>query len=113
MWLRSGRRSSERGSRQTIEERTKPPLFLIAESLETSNDIEDSFLEATIKEEDQDRLLAMLRKKALTMDAMDCGQLLAFIKTLLSVRNCLLEKEQERGVEMMQEMARSASTGWR
>ena len=105
MWLRSGRRSSERGSRQTIEERTKPPLFLIAESLETSNDIEDSFLEATIKEEDQDRLLAMLRKKALTMATMNRAQLLAVIKTLLSVRKCLLEKEQERSVEMMQEMA--------
>ena len=39
------------------------------------------------------------------MDTMDCGQLLAFIKTLLSVGNCLVEKEQERGVEMMQEMA--------
>ena len=61
--------------------------------------------EAGIKEEDQDRLLAMLRKKALAMDTMDRAQLLAFIKTLLSVRNCLLEKEQERGVEMMQEMA--------
>ena len=36
---------------------------------------------------------------------MDLAQLLAFIKTQLSVRNCLLEKEQERGVEMMQEMA--------
>ena len=47
----------------------------------------------------------MLRKKALAMDTMDRAQLLAFIKTLLSVRNCLLEKEQERGVEMMQEMA--------
>ena len=47
----------------------------------------------------------MLRKKALAMDTMDRAQLLAFIKTLLSVRNCLLEREQERGVEMMQEMA--------
>ena len=62
--------------------------------------------EAGIEEEDQDRLLAMLRKKALDMDTMDRAQLLAFIKTLLSVRNCLLEKEQEHGVEMMQEMAR-------
>ena len=91
---------------KTIEERVKPPLLKIAESFEKSNDVEDSFLEAAIKEEDQDRLLAMLRKKALAMDTMDRAQLLAFIKTLLSVRNCLVEKEQEeRGVEMMQEMA--------
>ena len=70
--------------------------------------------EAVIKEEDQDRLLAMLRKKALTMDTMDRAQLLAFIKTLLSVRNYLLEKEQERGGEMMQEMASGVlkQLGW-
>ena len=47
----------------------------------------------------------MLRKKALTMATMNRAQLLAVIKTLLSVRKCLLEKEQERSVEMMQEMA--------
>ena len=90
---------------KTVEEKVKPPLLKIAESFEKSNEVEESFLEAAIKEEDQDRLLAMLRKKALDMDTMDRAQLLAFIKTLLSVRNCLLEKEQERGVEMMQEMA--------
>ena len=82
-----------------------PPLLKIAESFEKSNEIEDSFLEAAIKEDDQDRLLVILRKKALAMDTMDRAQLLAFTKTLLSVRNCILEKEQERGVEMMQEMA--------
>ena len=90
---------------KTIEERVKPPLLKIAESFEKSNEVEDSFLEAAIKEEDQERLIAMLRKKALAMDTMDRAQLLAFIKTLLSVRNCLVEREQERGVEMMQEMA--------
>ena len=90
---------------KTTEENVKPPLLKIAESFEKSNEVEDSFLEAAIKEEDQERLLAMLRKKALAIDTMDRAQLLAFIKTLLSVRNCLVEKEQERGVEMMQEMA--------
>ena len=90
---------------KTTEEHVKPPLLKIAESFEKSNEVEDSFLEAAIKDEDQERLLAMLRKKALVVDTMDRAQLLAFIKTLLSVRNCLVEKEQERGVEMMQEMA--------
>ena len=56
-------------------------------------------MEAAIKDEDQERLIAMLRKKALVVDTMDRAQLLA--KTLLSVRNCLVEKEQERGVEMI------------
>ena len=89
----------------SVKERLKPPIMKIVESLETSNQIEESFIEEAVNEEDYDSLLTVLRKKALTIDKMDRTQLLAFIKTLLSVRNCLLEKEQDRGVEMMQEMA--------
>ena len=89
----------------SVKERLKPPIMRIVETLETSNQIEESFLEEAVNEEDYDRLVTVLRKKALTIDKMDRTQLLAFIKTLLSVRNCLLEKEQDRGVEMMQEMA--------
>ena len=89
----------------SVKERLKPPIMRIVESLETSNQIEESFLEEAVNEEDYDRLVTVLRKKALTIDKMNRTQLLAFIKTLLSVRNCLLEKEQDRGVEMMQEMA--------
>ena len=89
----------------SVKERLKPPIMRIVETLETSNQIEESFLEEAVNEEDYDRLVTVLRKKALTIDKMNRTQLLAFIKTLLSVRNCLLEKEQDRGVEMMQEMA--------
>ena len=89
----------------SVEEKLKPPIMKVVESLETSYQIEETILEAAVNEEDHERLVSILRKKALAMDTMDRAQLLAFIKTLLSVRNCLLEKEQERGVEMMQEMA--------
>ena len=89
----------------SVEEKLKPPIMRIVESLETSYQIEESFLEDAVNEDDHERLVSVLRKKSLTMDKMDRTQLLAFIKTLLSVRNCLLEKEQDRGVEMMQEMA--------
>ena len=50
----------------------------IEESFETYNEVENSFMEVAVSQQEQD---------------------------MLSVRNCLLEKEQERGVEMMQEMA--------
>ena len=66
---------------KTTEESVKTPLMKIAESFEKSSEVKDSFLEAAIKEEDQDRLIAMLRKKALAMDMMDRAQLLAFVKT--------------------------------
>ena len=89
----------------SVEEKLKPPIMKVVESLETSYQIEETILEAAVNEEDHERLVSVLRKKALAMDTMDRAQLLAFIKTLLSVRNCLVEREQERGVEMMQEMA--------
>ena len=66
---------------EQAEESVKPSLMKIAESFEKSSEVEDSFLEAAIKEEVQDRLIAMLRKKALAMDTMDRAQLLAFVKT--------------------------------
>ena len=87
-----------------VEKKFEPPLRKIVESFETSNQIEESILEEAATE-DHERLVAVLRKKALAMDEMDRAQLLAFVKTLLSVRDCLLEKEQDRGVEIMQKMA--------
>ena len=87
-----------------VEKKLEPPIKKIVESFETCNQIEESILEEAVAE-DHERLVAVLRKKAMTMDEMDRAQLLAFIKTLLSVRESLLEKEQDRGVEIMQEMA--------
>ena len=87
-----------------MEKKLEPWPRKIVESFESYNQIEESILEEAVTE-DHERLVAVLRKKALAMDEMDRAQLLAFIKTLLSVRDCLVEKEQDRGVEMMQEMA--------
>ena len=67
---------------KTTEESVKTPLMKIAESFDKSSEVQDSFLEAVIKEEVQDRLIAMLRKKALARDTMDRAQLLAFVKTI-------------------------------
>ena len=87
-----------------VEKKLEPPIKKIVDSFETCNQIEESILEEAVTE-DHERLVAVLRKKALAMDEMDRAQLLAFVKTLLSVRDCLLEKEQDRGVEIMQKMA--------
>ena len=87
-----------------VEKKLEPSLRKIVESFESYNQIEESILEEAVTE-DHERLVAVLRKKALAMDEMDRAQLLAFVKTLLSVRDCLLEKEQDQGVEIMQKMA--------
>ena len=65
-------------------------------------------VEAAIVEEDTEKLISVLRRKAIAMDNMDRSQLLGFIKTVLNVRNCLLEKDNQHGVEVMQEMASGA-----
>ena len=87
-----------------VEKKLEPSPRKIVESFESYNQIEESILEEAVTE-DHERLVAVLRKKALAMDEMDRAQLLAFVKTLLKVRNCLVEKEQDRGVEIMQKMA--------
>ena len=87
-----------------VEKKLEPWPRKIVESFESYNQIEESILEEAVTE-DHERLVAVLRKKFLGMDEMDRAQLLAFVKTLLSVRDCLLEKEQDRGVEIMQKMA--------
>ena len=87
-----------------VEKKLEPSPRKIVESFESYNQIEESILEEAVTE-DHERLVAVLRKKALAMDEMDRAQLLAFVKTLLSVRDCLLEKEQDQGVEIMQKMA--------
>ena len=43
----------------------------IAESIGRSSEVQDSFLEAAINEEDHERLLSMMRKKALAMEEMN------------------------------------------
>ena len=68
-----------------VEKKLEPSLRKIVESFESYNQIEESILEEAVTE-DHERLVAVLRKKAMTMDEMDRAQLLAFVKTLLSVR---------------------------
>ena len=55
-----------------------------------------------------EKLIGILRKKALSMDKMDRCQLLGFLNTVLNVRKGFLEKDNPHGVVMMQEVASGA-----
>ena len=48
---------------KAIEEKVKPPLMNNAESRGKSSEVQDSFLEAAINEEDHERLLSMMKKR--------------------------------------------------
>ena len=93
---------------QSDKEKIKPRIHVFTEQLELPKGVEDKIVEAAIVEEDTEKLVSVLRRKAIAMDNMDRSQLLGFIKTVLNVRNCLLEKDNQHGVEVMQEMASGA-----
>ena len=90
---------------KNAEENVKPPILKFAEELDKSYSVEESIIEATIHDEDYDRLMAMMRKKAAAMLDMDRSQLIGLAKTILVVRDRLIEKENQEGVDLMQQMA--------
>ena len=87
------------------EENVKPPILKFAEEFDKSYTVEESIIEATIHDEDYERLMAIMRKKATAMLDMDRSQLIGLAKTILVVRDSLLEKENQEGVDIMQQMA--------
>ena len=93
---------------QKMKDKVKPRILVFSEQLESCKGVEDKIIEATVVEEDSEKLIGVLRKKAISMDKMHRSQLLGFIKTVLNVRNGFLEKDNPQGVEVMQEMASGA-----
>ena len=90
---------------EIAEENVKPSILKFAEEFEKSNLVEESVVEATLDEDELERLISMMRKKAVAMLDMDGSQLLGLIKTILVVRDGLLGKGNQDGVDIMQQMA--------
>ena len=90
---------------EIAEENVKPSILKFAEEFEKSNLVEESVVEATLDEDELERLISMMRKKAVAMLEMDGSQLLGLIKTILVVRDGLLGKGNQDGVDIMQQMA--------
>ena len=90
---------------EIAEQNVKPSILKFAEEFEKSNLVEESVVEATLDEDELERLISMMRKKAVTMLEMDGSQLLGLIKTILVVRDGLLGKGNQDGVDIMQQMA--------
>ena len=90
---------------EIAEQNVKPSILKFAEEFERSNLVEESVVEATLDEDELERLISMMRKKAVAMLEMDGSQLLGLIKTILVVRDGLLGKGNQDGVDIMQQMA--------
>ena len=81
---------------KTAEIRQKPPIMIFAEKLEDCQGLEEDFVEETFNQvEDTDEIISVLREKEKRLHQMNRSQLLFFVKTVLVVRDCLLERDKE------------------
>merc|ERR1719219_1806005 len=93
---------------KTAEIRQKPPIMIFAERLEDCQGLEEDFVEETFSQvEDTDEIISVLREKEKRLHQMNRSQLLGFMKSVLVVRDCLLERDKAEGVNTTQEIASS------
>jgi hypothetical protein len=64
-------------------------------------------IEDSMAENDWKQVTSVLKKRMMEVDQMERSQLVGLVRTVLGVRNWLVEKEGQEGVETMQEMART------
>lgn len=93
---------------KNVKEQVKPPLLILTEQLETSKPVDDSIIEASINENDPEKLISLFRRKAMSMKEMNRSELLGFVKTVLGVRNGFLMKDNQYCVGVLQEIASGA-----
>ena len=88
---------------KTAEIRQKTPIMSFAEKLEDCQGMEEDFVEETFSQiEETEEIISVLREKEKHLRQMNRSQLLGFIKTVLVVRDCLLERDKEEGVNAIQ-----------
>ena len=92
---------------KTLEEKVKPALMIFCDQLEKEGAIDNDVIEEIITGNDVAKIFTILKKKLMKVDEMDRSQLVGMMNIVLSVRNCLAEKDSQDGVDMMQEMARN------
>ena len=81
----------------------KPAIMSFAEKLEDCQGLEEDFVEETFGQvEDPDEIISVLREREKRLHIMNRSQLLGFIKTVLVVRDCLLERDKAEGVNTTQ-----------
>ena len=88
---------------KTAEIRLKPAIMSFAEKLEDSLGFDEDLVEKTFSEvEETEEIISVLREKEKKLQQMNRSQLLSFIKTVIYVRDCLLEKNLTDGVDTTQ-----------
>ena len=88
---------------KTVEIRQKPALLSFAEKLEELQGLEEDFIDETFSQvEETKEIISVLREKEKRIHQMNRSQLLGFIKSVLLIRDCFLEREDAEGVNTTQ-----------
>ena len=83
---------------KTAEIRQKPAILSFVEKLGDCQGLEEDFVEETFSQvEETEQIISVLREKEKNLHQMNRSQLLGFIKTVLHVRDCLLERDNTEG----------------
>lgn len=90
-----------------VEDKVRPPIMKFCTQMEKEEGVDQLVVEETLGESDWKDVARIVKKRVLIVDQMERIKLVGLVRTVLGVRNCLVEKECQEGVEAMQEMARS------
>jgi len=77
------------------KEMLKPPILKFSEQLETCKAVDEADIEATFgdKNVNADKVIKILRRKALEVQKLGRNELLGFINTVLNIRNHIMDSE--------------------
>ena len=73
--------------------------------LEKEEGLEQEVVEESFVINDWEKVVHSIRKRVVMVEQMDRSQLVGLVRTVLRVRNCLVERERQEGVDTMLEMA--------
>ena len=64
-------------------------------------------VEESLVSDDWEKVVNYIRKRVVMVEQMDRSQLVELVRTVLRMRNCLVERERNEGVATMFEMGRA------
>ena len=75
--------------------------------LEKEEGLEQEVVEESFVINDWEKVVHSIRKRVVMVEQMDRSQLVELVRTVLRMRNCLVEREGNEGVATMFEMGRA------
>ena len=90
-----------------VGEKVQPALMKFCRQLVNEDFVDDIIIEETVVENQWENIEIILRRKISRVEQMERRKLVGLVNTVLTMRNCLVEKDNQEGVEVIQGMART------